>query len=201
MRPTAAFQLSALAAGLVIVFVGFTFENWIIAIILGIVVGVVAFKLIVKVEDTVAKGVNTVIHTPVRKAVKEMFASSVAFETTTAREQIMESLFDKFPFEVPASSWNPVWLANRVQENEEDYVIFLIGTHSFAEARNATKPITTAKLSFEGGDGATKATFAFSGRIDYNDGTVPFSKDMKELVGIVKDTFRSFDSNCKITER
>ena len=207
MRRTSAYHFAAITAVLVILFLGATFDNATLAIILGIVAAIVVYKVVIVIENALSRGVNKMIYSGSSQLVDELLNDVITFETSADREEIALSLYDIYPFERPAIELKSDWICNRVTENNKDYLIFAIGVRTFSHAMeviNSENPyaahITIAKLFFQSVGDNTGATFAFVSRIEPNDGKSPHSKQMLELVGTIKDTFMRHDSDCKITE-
>ena len=197
MRVTSAYYVGGVAAFLVALLIIVNTNNVVLGVIVGIAAGVAGYKITSAIEKGAEKGINHLVYSGSRELVKDLLTSTLMFETSVDKEKIISSLQSKYPTETPVMALKPNWACSR----ENDALFFVVGLRSMKYVKGASTPYTVAKLSFQAAEGgAANATFAFVSRSDYNDGSVPFAKQMAELVGTVKDTFTSFDAQCKISE-
>ncbi|MCL2049838.1 MAG: hypothetical protein FWG87_14045 [Defluviitaleaceae bacterium] len=206
MRRTSAYHFAAITAVLVILFLGATFDSATLAIILGIVAVIVVYKIVVSIEDGLDRGINKLIHGGSQALVEDMLNTVIVFETSADKDATVSHFCNIYPRERSKGDLKQDWICNHLLDDKGDDLFFVIGVSAFCYVSEAAGvPITGAKLCFDKTpEGSTTAVFSFNLRIfPHNStlfGAIPHTKNMAELMGAVKDSFMSLDSDCKITE-
>lgn len=201
MRTTYAYTVGALALAVAGLYLWMEFGA-VFGVIGAVIAGFLGYKVTVIIEDTLHKGVNTVVYSGSRQVAREALATSLGFDTYVDKEKIMTAFLSKIPAQTKAITLTRAnWIGKRVTDDKGDDLMFAVGVTSFDYINNTNIPITMAQISFPPPTGGkTKAAFAFIEHTDYQDGSVTHAKEVAELIGIVKDTFMALDSGCKITE-
>ena len=189
MRTTAPIYFAIIAGAIAIIFLGITFDNWIIASIVGIVVAAVVYKLAGSLESGLHNAERNLLHGGNIDTVQEMLDTTIVFETKANREAVISELMNEYPTTRDKWALKQDWICQRINDDRGDYLVFAIGVVAFEWVRSdSTVPITMAKLDFQATpSGAIKATFSFVMRVTPNAMGVPHAKNMAELVERIKD--------------
>lgn len=195
-RRTSSYYIATIAG--VLIFLYFSSQNnALLGIILGVFAAFIAYKVVIKLEDALDKGVNTAVSniSGSRDIAEELLPKIITFKTSIDKEVIISRFTAKYPVKMPLSL-KTGWACSRIR----DTLCFICGVRSMVY-HESNLPMCVAQLIFHTAeDGQTISVLKFTKYQTYNDGSVPFAKAMAELVGTIREIFLSLDADCQITE-